>query len=71
MTAPQRVYITHSGTTWNAMLGLPIAFRLLLMAFAGTIVATMARSKKDFALLAGTFLLGLGSLEAVLNLFGV
>ena len=71
MTAPQRVYITHSGTTWNAMLGLPIVFRFLLMAFAGTIVATMARSKKDFALLAGTFLLGLGALETVLNFFGV
>ena len=52
------------------MLGLPIFFRFMLMAFAGTIVATMARSKKDFALLAGTFLLGLGALEAVLNFFG-
>ena len=71
MTAPQRVYITHSGTTCNAMLGLPIVFRFLLMAFAGAIVATVANSKKDFALLAGTFLLGLGALEAVLNFFGV
>ena len=53
------------------MLSLPIVFRFLLMAFAGTIVATMARTKKDFALLAGTFLLGLGALEAVLNFFGV
>ena len=52
------------------MLGLPIFFRFMLMAFAGTIVATMARSKKDFALLAGTFLLGLGALETVLNFFG-
>ena len=41
------------------------------MAFAGAIVATVANSKKDFALLAGTFLLGLGALEAVLNFFGI
>ena len=52
------------------MLGLPIFFKFLFMAFAGTIVATIARSEKDFALLAGTFLLGLGALEAVLNFFG-
>ena len=53
------------------MLGLPIVFRFLLMAFAGAIVATVASSKKDFALLAGTFLLGLGALEVVLNFFGI
>ena len=53
------------------MLSLPIVYRFLLMAFAGTIVASMARSKKDFALIAGTFLLGLGALEAVPNIFGV
>ena len=53
------------------MLGLPILFRFFLMAFAGAIVATVGNSKKDFALLAGTFLLGLGSFEAVLNFFGV
>ena len=41
------------------------------MAFAGAIVATVANSKKDFALLAGVFLLGLGALEAVLAFFGV
>ena len=53
------------------MLGLPIVFRFLLMAFAGAIVATVANSKKDFALLAGTFLIGLGALEAVLAFFGL
>ena len=53
------------------MLGLPILFRFFLVAFAGAIVATVANSKKDFALLAGVFLLGLGALEAVLAFFGV
>ena len=52
------------------MLGLPIFFRLLLLAFVGATVATVANSRRDFALLAGTFLLGLGALEAVLNFFG-
>ena len=53
------------------MLGLPILFRFFLLAFAGATVATVANSRKDFALLAGTFLLGLGALEAVLAFFGV
>ena len=53
------------------MFGLPILFRFSLLAFAGATVATVANSKKDFALLAGTFLLGLGALEAVLAFFGV
>ena len=53
------------------MFGLPILFRFLLLVFAGTTVATVANSRKDFALLAGTFLLGLGALEAVLAFFGV
>ena len=53
------------------MLALPILFRFFLMAFVGAIVATVANSRKDFALLAGTFLLGLGALEAVLVFFGV
>ena len=52
------------------MLGLPISFRFLLLAFVGATVATVANSKRDFALLAGTFLLGLGALEAGLNFFG-
>ena len=71
MTAPQRVYTTHSGTTWNAMLALSILFRFFLLAFVGATVATVANSRRDFALLAGTFLLGLGALEAVLAFFGV
>ena len=41
------------------------------MAFVGATVATVANSRKDFALLAGTFLLGLGALEAVLAFFGI
>ena len=53
------------------MFGLPISFRFFLLAFAGATVATVANSKKDVALLAGTFLLGLGALEAVLAFFGV
>ena len=52
------------------MLGLPIVFRFFLLAFAGAIVATVANSRKDFALLAGTFLLGLGALQAVLSFVG-
>ena len=71
MTATQTVYITHSGTSRNAMLGFPIVFRFFLMAFAGAIVATVANCRKDFALLAGAFLVGLGALEAVINFFGV
>ena len=53
------------------MPGLPIFFRFLLLAFVGATVATVANSRKDFALLAGTFLIGLGALEAVLVFFGV
>ena len=53
------------------MLGLLIFFRFFLLAFVGATVATVANSRKDFALLAGTFLLGLGALEAVLAFFGV
>ena len=52
------------------MLGTPILFRVFLLAFVGATVATVANSRKDFALLAGTFLLGLGALEAVLTLVG-
>ena len=69
-TAPQRVYITHLGTTQISILGPPILFRVFLLAFVGATVATVANSRKDFALLAGTFLLGLGALEAVLTLVG-
>ena len=53
------------------MLALPILFRFLLLAFVGATVATVANSRKDLALLAGTFLLGLGAIEAVLAFFGV
>ena len=61
----QRVYITHAGTTRNAMLGLPAFVRFFLLAFVGATVATVANSRKDFALLAGVFLLGLGALVSI------
>ena len=53
------------------MFALPILFRFVLLAFVGATVASVANSKKDFALLAGVFVLGLGVLEAVLAFFGV
>ena len=53
------------------MLPLPILFRFVLLAFVGATVASVANSKKDFALLTAVFLLGLGTLEAVLAFFGV
>ena len=53
------------------MLGLPMFFRFFLLAFVGATIATVANSRKDLALLAATFLLGLGALEAVLAFFGV
>ena len=53
------------------MLAFLIFLRFYLLAFVGTTVASVANSKKDFALLAGVFLLGLGALEAVLAFFGV
>ena len=53
------------------MLALSILFRFFLLAFVGATVAIVANSRRDFALLAGTFLLGLGALEAVLAFFGV
>ena len=54
------------------MFAFPILFRFILLAFVGaTVVASVANSKKDFALLAGVFLLGLGALEAALAFFGV
>ena len=52
------------------MLDLPILFEFFLLAFVGATVATVANSRRDFASLAGTYLLGLGALEAVLALFG-
>ena len=71
MTAPQRIYITTWRCTSSAMFALPILFRFVLLAFVGATVASVANSKKDFVLLAGVFLLGLGALEAVLAFFGV
>ena len=53
------------------MLALSILFRFGMLAFVGATVASVANSKKDFALLTAVFLLGLGALEAVLALFGV
>ena len=53
------------------MLALPILFRFVLLAFVGASVVSVAYSKNDFALLAGTFLIGLGVLEAVLVFFSV
>ena len=70
MTAPQWVYITNWRCTPSAMLSFPILFRFWLLAFVGATVVSVANSKKDFALLAGTFLVGLGALEAVLVFFG-
>ena len=40
-------------------------YRFCLLAIVGATVASVANSKKDLALLAGTFLLGLGALEAI------
>ena len=70
MTAPQWVYITNWRCTSSAMFAFPILFRFCLLAFVGATVVSVANSKKDFALLAGTFLVGLGALEAVLVFFG-
>ena len=53
------------------MLALSILFSFVLSAFVGATVASVANSKKDFALLTAVFLLGLGALEAVLAFFGV
>ena len=53
------------------MLGLPVLFRFRLLAIVGATVVSVANSKKDFALLAVTFLIGLGALEAVLAFFGL
>ena len=53
------------------MFALTVLFGFVLLAFVGATVASMANSKKDSALLAGVFLLGLGALEAVLAFFGV
>ena len=52
------------------MLALSILLRFFLLASVGATVVSVANSKKDFALLAGVFLLGLGALEAVLAFFG-
>ena len=52
------------------MFDLPILFRFCLLAFVGATVVSVANSKKDFALLAGTFFLGLSALEADLAFFG-
>ena len=71
MTAPQRIYITTWRCTSSAMFDIPILFRFVLLAFVGASVVSVANSKNDFALLAGTFLIGLGALEAVLVFFGV
>ena len=51
-------------------MSLPIVFKFVLFAFARATVVSVDNSKKDFALLAGTFLVGLGALEAVMHVFG-
>ena len=52
------------------MFTLPILFGFALLAFVWAAVASVASSKKDFALLASVSRLGLGALEAVFAFFG-
>ena len=47
---------------------LPFFCEFVLLVFVGATVAIVVKSRKDFALLAGTFLVGLGALEAVIVL---
>ena len=58
-----------SGSYTERNAGLPVCFEFLLLAFVGATVSIVANSRKAFALLAVTFLLGLGALEAVLVCF--
>jgi hypothetical protein len=52
------------------MPGLSIVFRFAVWVSVGASVFSVANSKKDVALLAGVFLLGLGALEAALQVLG-
>ncbi len=53
------------------MLAFPILNRFFLLAFVGATFASVANSKKDFALFASVFLLDLGASEAILAFLGV
>ena len=49
---------------------LPISFRFLVAIVVATGALTVASSKKELGLLAGTFLFGLGVLELALQVAG-
>jgi hypothetical protein len=52
------------------MLSLQISFRFLIELITGTAVLLMAKNFKEASLLAGTFLLGLSAVEAMLHFMG-
>ena len=53
------------------MLELQIPFRFFGALLVGSALLPMAQSPKEFALLGGTFLFGLGALEICLRLGGL
>ena len=52
------------------MLGLQIPFRFFEALLVGSALMSMAQNPKELILLGGTFLLGLGALEAALRFGG-
>ena len=53
------------------MLSLQIPFRFFGVLILGSALFPMAQSKRDAALLGGTFLFGLGAIELVLRFGGL
>ena len=52
------------------MVSLPISFRFLVELSTGVAALLMARNFKEASLLAGTFLIGLSAVEAMLHFMG-
>ena len=65
------IYISTGKSLPISMPRLPVFFRFTGELLVGAAVLSVANTKKELGLLAGTFLIGLATLEAVLSAMGL
>ena len=65
------IYISTGKSLPISMPRLPVFFRFTGELLVGASVLSVANTKKELGLLAGTFLIGLATLEAVLSAMGL
>ena len=70
MQSRRSVYSSLHQSFPSAMLELPVLFRIGAELLVGASVLSVANSRKELALLAGTFLVGLSTLELMLHAGG-